>query len=129
VACFLRSISFASNRRQEKKEKGENMKKVALFGSAVAFALLLAVAGTAGSGLYSTPVAFAQDGTAVPTAIAQAAPVQTTQPAREDNNDFPWGLLGLVGLAGLAGLRRQPEPVRREAGDVKPTVGMYETRK
>lgn len=114
---------------KRRREKGENRKKVALFGSAIAFALLLALFGSAGSGAYSTPVTFAQEGTAVPTAVAQAAPVQTTQPAREDNNDFPWGLLGLVGLAGLAGLRRQPEPVRYESGGVKPTVGVYENRK
>ena len=71
---------------------------------------------------------FDQDGTAVPTAVVQAAPVQTTQLAREDNNDFPWGLLGLVGLAGLAGLRRQPEPEPRESGDVKPKLGVYDNR-
>jgi MYXO-CTERM domain-containing protein len=28
----------------------------------------------------------------------------TTEP--EEDNDFPWGLLGLLGLAGLLGLRR-----------------------
>ena len=106
------------------------MKNVAVWGSAIALALLLTVASSAFLGVQSTiPVAFAQDGTAVPTAGAQAAPVQTTQPAREDNNDFPWGLLGLLGLAGLAGIRRQPEPVRREPAGVKPTVGMYESEK
>jgi MYXO-CTERM domain-containing protein len=106
------------------------MKKVALWGSALTLALLVAVASSAFLGVQSTmPVAFAQDGTAVPTAVAQAAPVQTTQPVQEDNNDFPWGLLGLVGLAGLAGLRRQPEPVRREPANVKSTVGMYDSKK
>ena len=105
------------------------MKRVAVWGSAIALALLLTVASSAFLDVQSTTVAFAQDGTAVPTAVAQAAPVQTTQPAREDNNDFPWGLLGLVGLAGLAGLRRQPETVRREPAGVKPTVGMYESKK
>jgi MYXO-CTERM domain-containing protein len=106
------------------------MKKVAVWGSAMALALLLIVASSAFLGVQSTlPVAFAQDGTAVPTVGAQAAPVQTTQPAREDNNDFPWGLLGLLGLAGLAGMRRQPEPVQHEPAGVKSTVGMYDTKK
>jgi len=104
------------------------MKKVAV--CSIALALLLTLAGSAFESLSSSaPVAFAQDGTAVPTAVAQAAPVQTTQPAQEDNNDFPWGMLGLLGLAGLAGLRRQPEPVRREPANVKSTVGMYDSKK
>jgi MYXO-CTERM domain-containing protein len=106
------------------------MKKIALCGGAFILALLVAIGSTAVLTVQpTTTVAFAQDGTAVPTAVAQTAPVQTTQPAREDNNDFPWGLLGLVGLAGLAGLRRQPEPVRREPANVKPTVGMYDSKK
>lgn len=105
------------------------MKNLTVWSSAIVLALLLAVASSAFLGGHSiAPVAFAQDGTAVPTVGAQTAPVQTTQPA-EDNNDFPWGLLGLLGLAGLAGMRRQPEPVRRETADVKPTVGMYDTKK
>ncbi len=50
-------------------------------------------------------LAFAQEGT--------AEPVVQTQPVATDNdNDFPWGLLGLLGLAGLAGLRRREEPPR-----------------
>jgi hypothetical protein len=40
-----------------------------------------------------------------------------TQPARQNNNGFPWGLLGLAGLAGLAGLRRQEQPQRIETID------------
>ena len=104
------------------------MKKVAL--CSIALALLLTVVSSAFQSIpFSATVTFAQDGTAVPTAVAQAAPVQTTQPAQEDNNDFPWGLLGLVGLAGLAGLRRQPEQVRREPANVKSTVGMYDSKK
>jgi MYXO-CTERM domain-containing protein len=104
------------------------MKKVAL--CSIALALLLTVGGSAFESLSSSvPVASAQDGTAVPTAMAQAAPVQTTQPAQEDTNDFPWGLLGLIGLAGLAGLRRQPEPVRREPASVPSTVGIYDSKK
>ena len=105
------------------------MKKVAVWSSAIAIALLLTVGSNAFLSVQSTTVAFAQDGTAVPTVGAQAAPVQTTQPVQEDDNDFPWGLLGLVGLAGLAGLRRQPEPVRRETASVQPTVGVYDSKK
>jgi hypothetical protein len=56
-------------------------------------------------------VAFAQDGTAV------AEPQTTTTQPVDNNNDFPWGLLGLLGLAGLAGLRRQPTPQRVETID------------
>ena len=28
------------------------------------------------------------------------------RPAREDDHDFPWGLLGLLGLAGLLGRKK-----------------------
>ena len=31
----------------------------------------------------------------------------TTAQTREDDDDFPWGLLGLLGLAGLLGLKRR----------------------
>jgi MYXO-CTERM domain-containing protein len=34
--------------------------------------------------------------------------------ARDDDNDFPWGLLGLLGLGGLAGLKRREQAVRRD---------------
>jgi MYXO-CTERM domain-containing protein len=128
VAPFLPFVCLVS--KVGAREEGEIMKKVAVWGSAIALALLLTGVNSALLGVQSTTsVAFAQDGTAVPTAVAQAAPVQTTQPAREDNNDFPWGLLGLLGLAGLAGMRRQPEPVRREPASVQPTVGMYDSKK
>ena len=36
---------------------------------------------------------------------------------RDDDHDFPWGILGLLGLAGLAGLRRPAhriDPVTRD---------------
>jgi MYXO-CTERM domain-containing protein len=33
---------------------------------------------------------------------------------RDDDNDFPWGLLGLLGLAGLAGLKRREHVVRHD---------------
>lgn len=35
-----------------------------------------------------------------------ADPVVTTAPVEDDDNDFPWGLLGLIGLAGLLGRRK-----------------------
>lgn len=101
------------------------MKKVVLYGSAAMVALLLAVGGVF-SGVPSSTVAFAQEGTAVPASTQSTPVVQTTQ--QNDNNDgFPWGLLGLLGLGGLAGLRRPEEPTRpaRETGSVK----TYETKK
>jgi hypothetical protein len=34
----------------------------------------------------------------------------TVQPVREeDDNDFPWGLLGLLGLAGLLGRKKKDD--------------------
>jgi MYXO-CTERM domain-containing protein len=47
-------------------------------------------------------------------ALAQTAPdpamadpaVAATTPVEDDDNDFPWGLLGLIGLAGLLGRKR-----------------------
>ncbi len=30
----------------------------------------------------------------------------TVEPERDDDDDFPWGLLGLLGLAGLLGRKR-----------------------
>jgi MYXO-CTERM domain-containing protein len=49
-------------------------------------------------------------GTAAP-AVAQAATgPATTYPATQENEDeFPWGLLGLLGLAGLLGLKRRDD--------------------
>jgi MYXO-CTERM domain-containing protein len=88
------------------------MKKVVLCATAFAIALMIAFGSFAASNFRPSAVAFAQEGTAVATVTTQnSPPVQTTQ---EDDNGFPWGLLGLAGLAGLAGLRRQPEPVQRE---------------
>ena len=94
------------------------MKKVALYGSVIACALLLAGVGSVAGAAQPNAVAFAQEATAVPTVGAQAAPVQTTQPAREDNNGFPWGLLGLLGLAACRLLRH---PDRARARNVRPT--------
>lgn len=35
----------------------------------------------------------------------------------QDENEFPWGLLGLLGLIGLAGLKKRPEAVDRRRMD------------
>lgn len=85
------------------------MKKLVIYSSAVLIALLLVV-GSFAFNVSSSTVAFAQEGTAVPDDTQSAPVVQTTQ--EDDDNDFPWGLLGLAGLAGLAGLRRREEPTR-----------------
>ncbi|MDQ3140308.1 MAG: WGxxGxxG-CTERM domain-containing protein [Pseudomonadota bacterium] len=37
----------------------------------------------------------------------------TTIPYQEEENDFPWGLLGLIGLAGLLGRKRDDVHVDR----------------
>jgi MYXO-CTERM domain-containing protein len=56
-------------------------------------------------------------------AVAQTADPATdpamTNPVPVENNDddFPWGLLGLLGLAGLLGLKR------RDRDDVHHTTG------
>ena len=42
-------------------------------------------------------------------AAAPADPYATTAPVQEEDNDFPWGLLGLAGLAGLLGLKRRDD--------------------
>jgi MYXO-CTERM domain-containing protein len=34
---------------------------------------------------------------------------------REEDDDFPWGLLGLLGLAGLLGLRRKERDIHVDA--------------
>jgi MYXO-CTERM domain-containing protein len=52
-------------------------------------------------------------------AIAQdnAADTDTTYaaPAREDDDEFPWGLLGLLGLAGLLGLKKRERDIHVDA--------------
>lgn len=40
----------------------------------------------------------------------------TVQPERDDDDDFPWGLLGLAGLAGLLGRKRDDHHVNTQAG-------------
>ena len=55
-------------------------------------------------------------------AIAQTAdpatdPAMTNPAPVENDDDFPWGLLGLLGLAGLLGMKR------RDRDDVRRTTG------
>ena len=47
-----------------------------------------------------------------------ADPAMTTSAPAEDDDDFPWGLLGLLGLAGLLGLKRRDDDdnIRRTSG-------------
>jgi LPXTG-motif cell wall-anchored protein len=40
---------------------------------------------------------------------------RTTTVTREEDNDFPWGLLGLLGLAGLLGRKRKEADVHVDA--------------
>jgi hypothetical protein len=35
--------------------------------------------------------------------------ISDTPPPEENDNDFPWGLLGLLGLAGLLGLKKKDD--------------------
>jgi hypothetical protein len=46
--------------------------------------------------------------TAVPVAAQNTADPYATQ-QEEDDDDFPWGLLGLLGLAGLMGMKRKDD--------------------
>ncbi len=41
-------------------------------------------------------------------ALSDPVMMNTTEP-QEDDDDFPWGLLGLLGLAGLLGLKRRDD--------------------
>ena len=45
-------------------------------------------------------------------AQSTAADPAMTEPA-DDDDDFPWGLLGLLGLAGLLGRKRNDHDVNR----------------
>lgn len=38
-----------------------------------------------------------------------------TRAQQDDDNDFPWGLLGLLGLAGLLGRKRQERDIHVDA--------------
>jgi MYXO-CTERM domain-containing protein len=62
----------------------------------------------------SPAAAMAQDNS---TGTTGATTDDTTyaQPQREDDKDFPWGLLGLLGLAGLAGLKRKERDIHVDA--------------
>ena len=58
----------------------------------------------------SPAAALAQNDTGVGTTdTTYAAPVQ------EDDDDFPWGLLGLLGLAGLLGLKKRERDIHVDA--------------
>ena len=49
---------------------------------------------------------------ATPVAVSAQIASNTTDPVyaqQEDDDDFPWGLLGLLGLAGLLGLKRRDD--------------------
>jgi MYXO-CTERM domain-containing protein len=43
------------------------------------------------------------------------ADTQYTSTEREDDGDFPWGLLGLLGLAGLLGARKRERDIHVDA--------------
>lgn len=66
----------------------------------------------AAAGLLLLPApATAQDAEANNVVVADVdQPVE-----REDDNDFPWGLLGLLGLAGLLGLKKRDDDIRVDA--------------
>jgi MYXO-CTERM domain-containing protein len=49
---------------------------------------------------------------AASSATAQDTDTDATQPA-DDDDDFPWGLLGLAGLAGLLPRKNRDDDVRR----------------
>ena len=55
----------------------------------------------------ATP-ALAQNTTVDPAAADPA--MSTAVPVEDDDDDFPWGLLGLLGLAGLLGRKRDDRP-------------------
>jgi len=40
---------------------------------------------------------------------------ETTTVEREEEDDFPWGLLGLLGLAGLMGLKKRDNDIHVDA--------------
>ena len=44
----------------------------------------------------------------------QSPPAQSAQTPVQDDNDFPWGLIGLLGLGGLAGLTRRDDRQREQ---------------
>ena len=72
-------------------------------------AVLAAVAVTA----LAPGAALAQDNATTDT----TADADTTYaaPAREEDKDFPWGLLGLLGLAGLLGMKKRERDIHVDA--------------
>lgn len=60
--------------------------------------------------LLTAAPAFAQ--TEADNAAADTAYASTE---REDDDDFPWGLLGLLGLAGLLGMKRNERDIHVDA--------------
>ena len=57
----------------------------------------------------------AADDTTVSNTYDPATDTRTTTVEREEDNDFPIGLLGLLGLAGLLGMRKQKPDVHVDA--------------
>lgn len=65
------------------------------------------------------PILFAASlAVAVPATVAAQTTTDdaamTTAPVQDDDNDFPWGLLGLLGLAGLLGRKRNDNHVHTD---------------
>jgi MYXO-CTERM domain-containing protein len=71
-------------------------------------ALTVALAATLG-----TPAAAQTVDPAADPALVNPAPVSDD----EDDDDFPWGLLGLLGLAGLIPRKRRDDDIRVDRTD------------
>ena len=66
--------------------------------------------GTAADPLATDPMATTADPMATTTDPMMNDPMMmNTGEQQEEDNDFPWGLLGLLGLAGLLGLKRRDD--------------------
>ena len=73
-------------------------------------------------GMAGTPLAAQTPANTNTTSTAGVVAQDTVRhDARDDDKDFPWGLLGLLGLAGLLG-RRKVETVET-VRNVPPTMG------
>ena len=48
-------------------------------------------------------------------ATAGTADTTYAAPVQDDDDDFPWGLLGLLGLAGLLGLKKKERDIHVDA--------------
>ena len=64
--------------------------------------------------LFAASLALAVPATLAAQATTDDATVTTTTPVQDDDNDFPWGLLGLLGLAGLLGRKRNDNHVHTD---------------